>query len=41
MTLETKEIPKLLFWVFLAGVAFVITAKITEKVIGQVSAVFR
>ena len=39
--LETREIPKLIFWVFLAGVAFIVAAKITGKVGEQISAVFR
>jgi len=41
MTLETSEIPKLLFWIFLAGVAFVIAAKMTGEASKQVSAVFK
>ena len=41
MTLETREIPKLLFYVFLAGVAYLIAAKITGKVGEQISEVFK
>jgi len=41
MALETSEIPKLIFWIFLAGIAFVVAAKITGKVGQEVSAVFK
>jgi len=41
MALETNEIPKLLFWIFLAGVAYIVVAKITGKVGDQISAVFK
>ena len=39
MAIETHEIPKLIFWIFLAGVAFVITAKITGEVSKQIIAI--
>jgi len=41
MALETREIPSLLFWILLAGVAYIVAAKITGEVSKQITAVFR
>jgi len=41
MVLEKKEIPKLLFWIFLAGVSFVVAATITKKVSDQISEILK
>lgn len=41
MVLEKKEIPKLLFWIFLTGVSFVIAATITKKVSEKVSEILK
>jgi len=41
MALETREIPALLFWILLAGVAYIVAAKITGEVGNLVNAVFK
>ena len=41
MALETREIPKLLFWFLISGIAIYITSKAIGKVGEEISAVFR
>lgn len=41
MAVEPREIPALIFWIFVAGLAFFAAAKATGKVSERVSAILK